>query len=184
MTISNIKYYYDLPFEDYLKLPGTSFSMLKGGDITETAAMQLGTRVHNFLNEPTKYDWQQAEIVRPIAAAIIGYIGNAFHYLHKEVAFTCDMIHNGLVLQYRGRADMICIGKIVVDLKIIAGSIQASCDRFGHIDQVSGYCLGTTTPVGLIIAYNKSRKAVETKVIKPVPGFWEYQVVRLGRVAA
>jgi len=180
MRISNITYYRGLDFEDYLKLPGTSFSSLKG-EIPVSAGMALGSRVHAYINEPDKYDWQQVDIVKPIAATLRAVVGDAFKYLEKEVAFTCDMEHNGLVLTYRGRADMLKVGRIVIDLKVLAGSLESACSRFGYVDQISGYCLPTNCDRGLIIAYNKSTKKVETKLIKPTPGFWEYTVARLGR---
>jgi hypothetical protein len=34
--------------------------------------------------------------------------------------------------------------------------------------------------MGLIVAWNKLQKKVETKVVRPVADFWEYQVVRMG----
>lgn len=180
MTIANIKYYRDLPFEDYLAMPGTSFSSLKG-EIPASEGMKLGTRVHNYLNEPASYDWQQVEIVKPIAAALRSYLGDAFKFLEKEVAFTCDMIHNGMLLKYKGRADGLKIGRIVIDFKVLAGSLEAACNQFDYPHQLSGYGLGTGSPLGLIIAFNKSAKKVETKTIRTVAAFWEYQTVRLGK---
>jgi hypothetical protein len=180
MQILNIKYYRDLPFEDYLKMSGTSFSGIKGFSGPTTQGMQLGTRVHNYLNEPETYDWQQAELVIPIAKYLRMYLGDAFHFLEKEVAFTADFVHNGMRLRYKGRGDMLKIGRLVVDIKVLAGSLESAIERFGYANQVSGYCLGTSSPMGLIIAYNKLKKKVEVKAIKPDENFWEYQVVRLG----
>lgn len=181
MTITNTIYYRDLDFADYLQMPGTSFSSLKG-EIPTSAGMQLGTRVHNYLFTPLAYDWQQAEIVRPIAAAIRNHplLKDSFIHLEKEIAFTCELHHNGMKLLYKGRADMLRIGRIVIDLKILAGSLESACERFGYPDQLSGYCLPTLCPLALIIAYNKSRKQVETKIIIPGVAFWQYQVVSRG----
>jgi hypothetical protein len=180
MQILNIKYYRDLPFEDYLKMPGTSFSGIKGFEGAPTPGMQLGTRVHNYLNEPETYDWQQPDMVLPIAKALRAYLGDAFTALEKEVAFTCDFLHNGLSMGYKGRADMLKVGRLVVDIKVLAGPLESAIERFGYANQVSGYCFGTSSPMGLIIAYNKLKKKVEVKAIKPDVSFWEYQVVRLG----
>jgi hypothetical protein len=180
MQIINTKYYLDLPFEDYLQMPGTSYSSIKGFEGEPTEGMKLGTRVHAYLNEPKEYDWQQAEIVIPIATALRAYLGDAFHFLDKEVAFTSTFIHNGMKLAYKGRADMMKIGRIIVDLKILSGSLQQAIERFGYERQISGYCLATGSKLGLIIAWNKLQKKVEVKAIKPNPAFWEFQCVRMG----
>ena len=180
MQVINTRYYTDMEFADYLAIEGTSFSSLKDIQITPTANMQLGTRVHNFLLEPDKYDWQQTEIVKPMAAAIREVLGAALQVMDKEIAFTCDMHHNGLVLPYKGRADLMKAGKIVIDLKILAGAIQPAVERFGYDRQISGYCLATGATVGLIVSYNKAKKKVETKLIKPVADFWEYTICSRG----
>lgn len=181
MTVQNIIYYRGLDFEDYLKMPGTSFSSIKDFQGPPSTGMQLGTRVHNYLNEPEKFDWVDAETVIVIATELKRYLGDAYTVLEKEVAFTADFIHNGMALKFRGRADMLRIGRIVVDLKILAGGLDASIARFGYDKQISGYCYGGDAPVGLILAFNKAKKIVETKLIKPNDSFWNYQIVRLGQ---
>ena len=179
MRITNVQYYRGLAFEDYLQMPGVSFSSLKG-DIPKSAGMALGSRVHSFLNEPETYDWQDVDAVRKIAAALKAVLGDAFKYLEKEVAFTCLMQHNGMKLQYKGRADMLKVGRIVVDLKVLAGSLESACARYGYPDQLSGYCLPNNCDKGLIISYNKIKKCTETKLIKPTQDFWNYQIVSRG----
>ena len=179
MQVTNTIYYSDQDFADYLKLPGTSFSSLKG-EIPVSAGMALGSRIHAYLNEPGKYDWRDAEMVLPIAKVLRSHVGDAFQYLQKEVAFTSIFEHNGMELKYKGRADLLKAGRIVIDFKILAGSLGAAIERFGYDKQLSGYCLGTGSPLGLIIAYNKSSRKVEVKTVKPSCDFWEYQTVRLG----
>ena len=83
MQILNTQYYHNLDFEDYLKMPGTSYSSIKGFEGEPTEGMKLGSRVHAYLNEPKEYDWQQVDIVIPIATALRGCLGDAFHYLDK-----------------------------------------------------------------------------------------------------
>lgn len=180
MTITNTEYHRDLSFEDYLNLPGTSFSGIKGFEGDPTPGMRLGTRVHAYLNEPKKYDWQQAALVTPIAKELRAYLGESFKYLEKEIAFTADFMHNGMLLKYKGRADMLKIGRLVVDIKVLSGSLTAAIERFGYARQVSGYCLATGAVLGLIVAYNKQKQKVEVKSIKPSADWWEYQCVRLG----
>lgn len=180
MQVSNTKYYSDLDFEDYLAMPGVSFSSLKDKIIVPSEGMKLGTRVHNYINEPDKYDWQQVELVKPIAETLKAYIGDAFQYLQKEVAFTADFTHNGMVLPYKGRADMLKAGRLVIDIKVLSGDLAPAIKMFQYDRQISGYCLATGSSLGLIIAYNKAKKKTEVRAIKPNADFWEYQCVHRG----
>lgn len=180
MQVSNIQYFKNLDFEQYLKLPGHSYSSIKGFSGQPTAGMKLGTRVHNYLNEPECFDWQQAAEVRKIAAAVRQYLGDAYTIMDKELSFTCNLEYEDMILQYRGRVDMVKVGSLVVDLKVLSGALPAAIERFGYNHQISGYCYGTGASRGLIIAYNKSSKKIETKFINPDPGFWQYQIARLG----
>lgn len=183
MQITNTKYYHAIDFDAYLAMPGVSFSGLKDIPVPQSAGVSLGSRVHQYILEPTTYDWTDAGVVKKIAEALRKYMGASLSVLDKEIAFTCDMHHNGMVLPYKGRADMLKIGRIVVDFKILAGGVLAAAERFGYDSQISGYCLATGCPQGLIVAWNKQRKIVETRLIHPDATFWEYQVVRLGRPA-
>lgn len=180
MKVTNVQYYSGLDFEEYLKMPGVSFSSLKDAEIPVSAGMQLGTRVHNYLLEPDKYDWEQGATVKKIAEALQKQLGEAYKFLEKEVAFTADFTHNGMLLRYKGRADLLKAGRIVIDLKILSGALVPAIERFGYDNQISGYCLATGADLGLIIAYNKAKNIVETKAIKPSAEFWAYQVVSRG----
>ena len=180
MQVKNTKYYNDMDFDEYLKIKATSFSSLKDAPIVPTEGMKLGSRVHAYISEPEKYDWKDAEMVLPIAKALRQHVGDAFQYMQKEVAFTSDFIHNGMVLHYKGRVDLLKAGRLVVDFKVLGGSVDAAIERFGYDKQLSGYCLGTYSLMGLIIAYNKLQKKVEVRAIKPNASFWEYTTVQRG----
>ena len=182
MQVSNTTYYDNLDFEKYLDMPGTSYSSLKENHFPDgpSAGMQLGTRVHNYLLEPDKYDWKDTGVVKKMAEQIRKFLGDALSVLDKEMAFTADFTHNGMVMPYKGRADLMKAGRVIVDLKILASGVDAAIERFGYKKQVSGYCLATGASVGLIVAYNKYKHLVEVRSIKPDAAFWEYQVVRLG----
>ncbi len=179
MKITNVQYYHGLNFEEYLRLPGTSFSSLKDS-IPATTGMQLGSRVHQYVNEPKEYDWENVNEVKAIATALRAYIGEAFQYLQKEVAFTAEFHHNGMMLIYKGRADMLFVNKIVIDLKVLAGSLPQYIKMFGYDRQISGYCLPPNCPIGLIVAYNKQLKKVETQRIVPDAKYWEFITVQKG----
>lgn len=182
MIVANTTYYPDMPFDEYLALPGNSFSSIKndGVPLPVSDGMLVGTRVHNYLLEPEKYDWQQPEIVQPIAKKIREILGDALPLLDKEIAFTSDFTHNGMTLKYKGRADMLKTGRIVIDLKVLGGYLPNAIERFGYHKQLSGYCFATGCPRGLIIAYNKATKKIETATIFPNADFWQYQCVHRG----
>lgn len=182
MEVRNTIYHREMPFAEYLALPGTSYSSIKGFVGSPTPGMSLGTKVHQYLLEPTKYTWEDANIVREIAAAIRPVLGAALAVLEKEIAFTSKFHYNGFILQYKGRADMLLVGKIVVDLKVLSGALQPAIDRFGYGDQIPGYGLATGSATGLIVAYNRARKRVETKLIPTNSGlaYWQYQTVHRG----
>lgn len=180
MIVSNIKYHRDIPFDDYLKMNGVSFSSLKADEFIPSAGSMLGSKVHTYINEPEKYDYSDAEMVIPIAKELRKHLGDSFTYLEKEVAVTADFQHNGMLLKYKGRVDLLKIGRLVVDIKVLSGSLVKAVERFNYDKQLSGYCLGTESPIGLIMAFNKLSKKVEKLIIKPDPTFWEYQCVRMG----
>lgn len=180
MIVSNVRYYRGLEFDQYLAMPGISFSSLKQVSVPESSGVSLGTRVHKYVLEPEQYDWSDVVVVKKISEALRKYMGGSMSVLESEVAFTCDMEHNGLVMQYKGRADKLKAGRIVVDFKILSGSLESACKHFGYENQLSGYCLATGCPYGLIVGYNKSRSMVETKIMSPDSAFWDYQIIRNG----
>ena len=181
MIIRNLQYHDDLTLEEYLQLPGISYSSIKGFEGVPTEGMRLGTRVHQYLNEPDQYDWVDADKVLPIAKSLQSYLGEAYHFLEKETSFTCDFIHNGITMPYKGRIDMMKAGRLVVDIKVLSGSLAGAIERFGYNYQVSGYCLATGATLGILVAWNKIKERVEVKAIRPDASFWEYQIVRLGQ---
>lgn len=180
ITVRNLKYYPDLPFDQYLQLPGMSFSTLRGFNGPETDNMRLGTRVHNYVLTPGGYDYQQHDTVAPIAKALKTRIGPILHLFQKELSFTCTFYFNGMKLDYRGRADLARIGSLIVDLKVSGNYLEQGCKIFGYPDAISGYCLATSTPMGLIISFNKKTKTDEYKIIRPRTDYWQEAVVKYG----
>lgn len=177
MQVSNVKYYSELTMDEYLSLPGVSYSSIKGFEGPPPAGMTLGTHVHQYLMEPEKYKWEDVDQVKKIAAALRQYVGIALEVMQHEVAFTADFHYNGLVMQYKGKADLLRVGRLVVDFKILSGSLQPAIVRFGYDKQVSGYCLANEAPTGLILAFNRKAKVVESAIIKPSEEWWNYQIV-------
>lgn len=180
VTVSS-KAYHSLPFEDYLKMPGYSFSGLskRGAIIEPTEKMKLGTRVHNYLLDAADFDYEDLRIVKPLAIAVKRVLGDSFRLLKTEMAVTANMEHEGFRLSYKGRLDMHYPGVIVVDLKI---SENKNVDFFGYVDQVSGYCMADESPRGVIVKLHP--KTLETTIINaPITTrWWEHQIKTKGEV--
>jgi hypothetical protein len=186
MQVKNLQYYSDLDFDEYLQISGYSFSGIKmlesGQAIIPTEGMKLGTRVHNFILEPKKYDWENHIEVNKIATKIREIYQPFIKYMEPELAFTCRFEHNGMYLNYKGRTDLIYKGKLIVDLKILSGKLEPAIERFGYDKQLSGYALATGCKNAMIISYNKANKhnVLETKLIEPNHDWWNYMVIKYG----
>jgi hypothetical protein len=184
MQVSNLKYYSELDFNEYLQIKGYSFSSLKmlesGQAITPSEGMKLGTRVHNFILEPQKYDWENDSEVRKIASKIREIYQPFIRYMEPELAFTARFEHNGMYFNYKGRTDLIYKGKLIIDLKILSGKLEPAIERFGYDKQLSGYALATGCQNAMIIAYNKQNNKIETKLIHPNADWWNYMIVKYG----
>lgn len=173
-------YRYGLDFEKYKALPGLSYSGIKNGDFVPTKKMMLGTAVHNYILEPANYNGAFRELVVPVARVVMGQIGELINHMATEVSVTCDMLHDGLSMAYKGRIDMIRPGKLIIDLKVSETPLGRSIEHFGYGEQLSGYCLATDTPVGIIIRVCPKTLKTEKAMIRQNPGFWERQVSKFG----
>lgn len=186
MQVKDLKYYSDLDFDEYLQISGYSFSGIKmlesGQPIVPTEGMKLGTRVHNFILEPKKYDWESHIEVNKIATKIKEIYQPFIKYMEPELAFTARFEHNGMYLNYKGRTDLIYKGKLIVDLKILSGKLEPAIERFGYDKQLSGYAIATGCKNAMIISYNKANKhnVLETKLIEPNEDWWNYMIVKYG----
>lgn len=181
MIISDLKYYHNLDFDQYIALPGFSFSGFKG-DVPDSPGLRLGHMVHTYLLEPTRFDWNHSHMneVKRIAAAIRGKLGVLLPTMQKELSITANFHHNGLTLPYKGRIDLGVPGSLIIDLKILSGSLHSAIERFGYDHQLSGYCVATSTPIAMIVSFNKKIKDVESAIITPSKDWWQYRVLTHG----
>lgn len=172
MQVSRVQYYKDLDFETYKSLNGLSYSGIKGGVFTPTAKMKLGTAVHEYLLEPSKYNHDNREVVKPIADAVSTLLGDALKFAQKEISITCVMEHNDMMLHYKGRID-IYLPNMIVDLKVSEMDLNKSIPHFGYDRQINGYMLATGAEKGLIVRVNPKTHKIQTKVIAKDTTWWE-----------
>jgi hypothetical protein len=72
-------------------------------------------------------------------------------------------------------------GLIVVDFKIIkGGSLREYVKTFGYDNQIRGYMLPVNAPAGLIVAYNRAKRIVETQLVGQNHSYWDYIVKQKG----
>lgn len=182
MWIKNRKTYPTLHFDEYLAMPGYSYSGIKndGEIISPTKKMQLGTRVHNYLLTPREYDYEQYEIVKPCADVIRAKLGPLLKYLMPELVVTCEMVSNDFRMPYKGRIDLCIPDRIVIDIKVSEMPLHKAVPYFGYNNQVSGYSLAINAKVAIIISVNPKTKVVTTMNIPITENFWEYHITRLG----
>lgn len=181
MKITDLTIHEGLTFEQYKALPGYNYSSLNGHEREPSQKMQLGTQVHSYILEPQHFKGD-IRIVKPLANAVLQVIGRSlFSYLIPEGVITCRMHHEGLEMVYKGRADLLLPGKIVVDLKI-GEDVRKSMDYFNYPDAISGYALSTHTPTALIIAIHPKTCKADVIPVKIKPDYWQQQILLKGEL--
>lgn len=185
MTISNRIIHPDLSWQEYCQLPGHSYSSLKAEKmppIQVTDKMRLGTRVHHYLLDPAKYDWQQAELVLPIAKVLAKVPGLTTLLASGdcELPSTADFCHEGFILPWRGIADIHIARRLIIDFKITEMKLTAAVKFFRYDWQQSGYCAGYDVPQALIVSIHPRTKAVDMAYIKPDFRWWEEKCLTHG----
>lgn len=184
MQVANMVLHNETPFDHYQKFPGWSYSAIKQYDRAEpfvtTGKMQLGTLVHQYLLEPSHYNHEHRAIVIPAARAVKETVGDLLPMLSAEVSVTADFIHDGFVMGYRGRVDMLRAGRLVIDLKVSEVPLVKTIGFFGYDRAISGYCLSTGSRLGIVIRVCPRTFKTEKKIITPSCEWWEAQVLRFG----
>jgi hypothetical protein len=193
ITIKNRRRYVGMSFEDYLALPGYSFSFLNRErfgatpEITETAAMRRGTMVDAILTQPDQADPSNEGYAE--ARSIAHEIKRNYSYLLSsmvpQVSYTADFTittdHGTYTLPVRGRLDFEIPGKLVLDLKVTGQkNVDATIRHMGYADQLTGYCLMSGSSVAYIAAYCVPLRQVELRSIALDYKFWERKILKFG----
>lgn len=202
MQIRNVQVLAGIPFEDYLKMPGLSFSGVRsdGTIIEETEKMRFGSNVDAYLFEPQVYSGAQYKLVKPVAAVVKEKLGTMLVTGARQVVITCKMTHRGVELDYKGRADLLTgggvlvnngiitinksLGVIVIDMKVSELPLLSAINFFGYNHQVNGYALPVGADVSVIVSVNPKTYKVSTQAIPTKADFWEKIVLQYGSVAS
>lgn len=183
MTITNRKKYGSLDFDEYLKLEGISFSAIKAFKGEQTEGMKIGTYVHNFISEPDKYNGEEAAIVVPLARTIITELGTAAKFGKAEVCMTAKYEFEGMEMIHKSRIDRLYNG-LVIDFKVIAGSLQQYVQRFQYDEQLRGYMNDSGVDTGMILSVNRKTRQTERIIIKQNHYWWNQKICEYGRVCS
>lgn len=196
ITVSNIKVLYDIPFNEYLLIPGYSHSFLKrevngvAPDLSITDNIRLGSLVDAILTEPEKADMKDPlyEIARAIAAEIKLKFGAAIRVFKKQISITADFAFNGFIMPVKGRLDFLLAGNAVIDLKITQSKdIHGLIEYMGYKNQVWSYCQMASVKVAYLMVYcvpTKKIHLIRIDCSTPSNPFWEEKILKFGKVAA
>jgi hypothetical protein len=195
ITYTNITRYDNLPWQEYVKLPGYSFSWLKRenhGHVSEfkpTDKMKLGSLVDALLTSPdtvTAADIasENFRAAVKIASQIKCKFGFALPSLKSQVSYTGTANFKGIALPVKGRLDWLLEGYAVTDLKVTDAVDVATLVRFmKYDDQMFNYCGLAGLDVAYILAYSKKlRMPLDPFVIKKpaTSEFWEEKILKFG----
>jgi hypothetical protein len=149
ITLSNIIFHPNIPFQEYLKLKGYSHSFLKREingvepEFNETYMTRLGKLVDAILTDPSTadYDDELYPTARRIAIKIMDKFGDFIRKFQKQVSITADANYNGFVFPIKGRLDYLLAGHAVIDLKITkATNFKELIEWMGYLNQLWIYC--------------------------------------------
>ena len=180
MTVTNLKYHTNLTFDQYLEMPGWSYSKIKSETMpfTGSAKVSLGKQVHTYLTEPDNFTGD-VYMVRSLAMTLKRATGALWPHLKHCIKMTADFCHEGFVMPYKGEIDSGIPGKLVIDYKV-GENVRKTMFRFGYIEQLTGYMLASDSPAAMILAIHPKTHAVDViPVPKNVP-WWEKQVITRG----
>lgn len=191
ITITEQKIYENLPFEEYLKLPGYSHSDIrnKGQKVFATSKMQLGTAVHNYLLTPAEYSGENSALVVPLAAKLKAEIGPLLPFLKPELSITCKMNvvnpQTGKIwgMAARGRADLGIPGRFGIDIKVSEMPLKKAVEYFEYDNQQNGYAIMFKFQQVIIIAINPKTRLVSMYVVPMQKHWWAERVLEYGRPA-
>ncbi|TAN17211.1 MAG: hypothetical protein EPN37_07090 [Chitinophagaceae bacterium] len=192
MMVRNVQLLKGVPFDDYLKLPGWSYSGIKGTKIEPTPKMGIGTAVHNYLLTPNEFNHDNS-LVPALAIELKKILGPLLPFCTPELAVICDLIHEDMIMPYKGRIDLAVVFEkignplnLVIDIKITELDTRKGIDFFGYDKQLNGYSLAIGAARRVIVSVNPNKLAKRQVATQVIPiardiRFWEQAVLKLGK---
>lgn len=186
MTIENKIVLENVYFEDYLKIPGHSFSSLKNEGIPTnvTPKMRFGSSVDSYLFTPQLYKGENFKLVKPVANKLHDMFGHVLQVCKPQISVTCDMVHEGLRLKYKGRPDLMMFPQMIIDLKVSELNPVKAVEFFRYDWQLSGYSLALGCKDRIIISIHPKTFKISVIPISLKVDWWNHQVIKHGSIAA
>lgn len=191
IEVRNRQVYRGITFDEYQALPGWSHSAIRQDGRVDikppTGKMLLGSAVHQYLLEPEKYNHENINIVKPVAAKLKQVLGPLLKYCEPELSVTADFVVNGLVMGYRGRIDLGILKRLVVDIKVSPVPLKISKERYDYDSQQSGYALAIEAGAAIILRIDPNScqpgkvPIIETYNVPISADWWKWQTVQKGK---
>ena len=194
MEIQNVQFHNDVPFDQYLKLPGYSNSFLKREyngycePFIGSAKVDFGSLVDDLLTDPTNADLDNPEYFTAVKVAteIKAFVGEAaFDSFETQVSFTGALTWKGISMPVKGRLDLFGMG-YVWDLKVTeAGEkdLDALIEFMGYKNQMFLYSKAMKVNKAILIFYSRKDKKVIFKplTIEDSNPFYEDKMLKFGK---
>lgn len=183
IEVRNLKIHNDIPFDEYLKIPGYSFSgvcaenRLKPFEVTKK--MRFGSQVDSYLFTPSEFKLDHEfsiQQIRSCALCIKQKLGAIYKHLEFQISITADFVYEGFVLHYKGRPDSGIRNILVVDLKLTEGMNP----RYNYPAQLSGYAIALGAPIAFIAAQHPKKEICDIHQIEVTHDFWQQQILLKG----
>ncbi len=192
INFTNKKRYNNVPFDEYLKVGGYSYSFLKReqqGSVApfiSTKKVELGKLVDAILTQPDDIDIYSPllKIAEQISNCLLDNFGDSIKHFESQVSLTCDMEYSGLKMPFRGRLDWGLKDVAVIDLKVTAEkNLRNVINHMGYDNQLFGYCGAYSVKLGYILIYSSTTNKYDL-IQMPLNGeqFWKEKILKFGSV--
>jgi len=190
IQFTNKKRYDNLPFDEYLKVGGYSYSFLKreyAGSVpafNSTSKVELGKLVDAILTQPDDIDIYSPQLKTAEKIATVLTDNFPVNQFEAQVSMTCDMEYIGLKMPFRGRLDWGLKDIAVIDLKVTAEkNLRQVINHMGYDNQLFGYCGAYGVKLGYILIYSSTSSQYDL-IQMPLNGeqFWKEKILKFGSV--
>lgn len=183
IEVRNLQIHSGIPFNEYLKIPGHSFSSIahqtRRRPFELTSKMRFGSQVDSYLFTPKEFkldpDFTMQQI-RSCALCIKEKLGAIWKHLKFQLSITADFVYQGFVLHYKGRPDSAVIGLLIVDLKLTEGLNP----RANYPAQLSGYAIALGASTMFICAQHPKKPLCDLHNIEVDHTYWEQAILLYG----
>lgn len=191
--IHSIQQHLNLPFDQYLKLPGYSTSFLKREvngvtpDFVKTDKMFRGSLVDAILTSPSEVDMSSKlyPVARDISNTIRGQFGDMFKQMLPQVSYTGTASYGGFSMLVKGRLDFELPKLAVIDLKITeTKNIKALIKHMGYDNQMFLYCkfIGVTKAYLIFYCVPLKKCIIEYIDCSQPNNWWQERIIKFGQV--